>query len=66
MTDFEKGVEYAMEYIKKNMVGMVINGSVKSAITKEKLEKIKKTIHKRCDFCEKPCENSWCSTKSKK
>lgn len=63
MTEFEKGVEFAFEYIRKRMIGRVINGHLEAVVTKKHLEELQKTIPKKCQFCENPCGQSWCSTK---
>ena len=62
MTDFEKGVEFAFKYIKDNMIGRVVNGQLEAVVTKKDLERLQKTIPKKCNSCDAPCGQSWCST----
>lgn len=63
MNDFEQGIKYTFEYIKKHLIGNVVNGELHGIITQKMLEDLEKTIPKKCDFCPKPCGQSWCSTK---
>jgi hypothetical protein len=63
MNEFNKGIEYAFDYIEKNIKGYVVNGQLESAILKEDLKKIRKNISRKCDSCTKPCGTDWCSTK---
>lgn len=62
MTDFEKGVEFAFEYIKKNMIGMPCGYGLQAVVTEERLQELRKTIPLKCGSCPSPCEQSWCST----
>jgi len=59
-SDFNKGVEFAVSFIKKEL----LNGS-QPLVSKEKIEKVLKKIPLKCNFCTKPCGNSWCSTVKK-
>lgn len=65
MNDFEKGVQFAFDYIKKNMIGRVCNYGMESVVTEKELEELRKTIPKKCKFCPMPCGQDWCSTKKK-
>jgi hypothetical protein len=62
MNDFNKGIEYAFDYIEKHMYGYVVNGQFKSAVLKEELKNLRKKIPIKCDFCPKPCEQPHCCT----
>ena len=61
--DFNRGIAYAFDYIRKNMYGRVVNGHLKGAATKEDLDRMEKEIAKKCNFCPKPCETEHCCTK---
>lgn len=63
MTEFEKGVEFAFKYIKERMVGRVVNGHLDSVVTENHLKRLQEEVTKKCQFCEIPCGQSWCSTK---
>jgi hypothetical protein len=65
MNDFNKGVKYAFDYIIKNLRGCNIQGGLEGCITRSELEQLRSKIAFKCDFCEYPCENEWCSTKDK-
>jgi hypothetical protein len=65
-SDFNEGIDYAFDYIEKNIIGHMVNGSLVGVITKEQLETLKKNIPRRCSQCDIPCGNDWCSTKSTK
>lgn len=62
MNDFNKGIDYAFDYIEKHMYGYVVNGQLKAAVLREELEELKKSISRKCDFCPKPCEQPHCCT----
>lgn len=66
MNDFNKGIQYAFDYIEKNIIGHVINGKLEGVITKEQLKDLKNSISFKCDFCIKPCEQLHCCTKTGK
>ena len=63
--EFNKGIDYAFDFILKNLVGRVVNGKLKGAAIKEDLEAMRQNIHRRCDICVgcNPCESQWCPTK---
>lgn len=63
MNDFNKGIDYAFDFIKENLMGRVVNGRLEGVVTEEDLEMLRKKIHRKCNFCSIPCETSWCSTK---
>jgi hypothetical protein len=63
VNDFNKGIEYAFDYIEKHMYGYVVNGRLEAAVLRKELEELRKKIPKKCDFCTAPCETDWCSTK---
>lgn len=66
MNEFNRGIDYAFDYIRKNMYGRVVNGSLEGVITKKELLKLQEEIHKKCNVCPKPCEMDWCCTKEDK
>jgi hypothetical protein len=63
VNDFNKGIEYAFDFLEKHIIGRVVNGRLEGIITKDELEELRKKIPKKCDFCTAPCETDWCSTK---
>lgn len=65
--EFNKGIDYAFDFILKNLVGRVVNGRLMAAATEQDLKAMKQNIHRRCDVCvgENPCETDWCPTKDK-
>lgn len=63
MNNFNKGIYFAFDFIEKNMVGRVVNGKLEGVVTKDMLKTIKQEISRKCNFCDKPCETEWCSTK---
>jgi hypothetical protein len=65
MSDFNRGIQYAFEYLKKNLIGRDVNGKMIGVLTGEQIDELYKKIPKKCGFCEKPCENSWCVTRNK-
>lgn len=66
MNDFNKGIEYAFDYIEKRMYGCVVNGRLEAAVLRKELEELRKSIPRKCDFCSKPCGTDWCPTKTEK
>jgi len=66
MSDFNKGIEYAFDYIEKHMYGHNINGVLQAAILRNELKELRNKIPKKCYFCPEPCDNNWCSTKEEK
>jgi hypothetical protein len=66
MNDFNKGVNYAFDYILRNLKACNIGDGIEGCITRSELQELKKTISFKCNFCEYPCENDWCSTKDNK
>lgn len=68
MNEFNKGIEYAFDFLEKHIIGRVVNGRLEGVITKDQLDELRQKIHRRCDVCvgKNPCENDWCCTKDKK
>lgn len=66
--EFNKGIDYAFDFILKNMYGYVVNGKFTGAVTESELKELREKIHRRCNVCvgKNPCENAWCPTKDKK
>lgn len=62
MNDFNKGIEFAFDFIRNNIKGHNIGGTLKGAVTRQELEILHKKIPKKCDLCTKPCEQEWCPT----
>jgi len=65
--EFNKGIDYAFDYIEKHLIGHVIGYGLQGVVTEKMLKELRKKIHRRCDVCvgQNPCENAWCSTKDK-
>lgn len=59
--DFNKGVEFVVGLIRQKFLQ-----TSQPLIQKDLLEQFLNTIPKKCDFCVKPCGNSWCSTVKEK
>ena len=66
MNDFNRGIDYAFDYIEKHINGHIVNGKLEGVILREQLEELKNKIPKKCDFCINPCKTDWCCTKDKK
>ena len=67
MNDFNKGIEYAFDFLEKHIIGRVVNGRLEGIITKDELEELRNKIPRRCDICTgPPCGTDWCPTKGKK
>ena len=64
MNNFNKGIDFAFEYIEKNLLGKSVNGALQGVVTKEMLADLKKKIPKKCEICQNPCGQSWCPTKT--
>lgn len=65
--DFNKGIDYAFDYIEKHIIGRVVNNRLEGVVTVKELKELRQSIHRRCNICTgNPCENDWCPTKGKK
>ena len=60
--EFNKGINYAFDYIEKHIIGRVVNGRLEGVITAQQLKELRKSIPLKCDFCPMPCEQPHCCT----
>jgi hypothetical protein len=62
--EFNKGIEFAFEYIEKHLVGHVVGYGLEGIVTEKMLKDLKQKIPRKCNVCpDKPCGTDWCPTK---
>ena len=57
MNDFNKGIDYAFDYIEKHMYGYVVNGQLKAAVLREELEELKNQFLENVIFVQNHVSN---------